>query len=58
MICWIPPINERFKLNFDGSRIENKNALGWVIKDSNGIIKMVASRQIGNASIILWNLWL
>ena len=35
-----------------------KNALGWVIKDSSGIIKMVASRQIGNASIILWNLWL
>ena len=25
---WIPPINERFKLNFDGSKINNISALG------------------------------
>ena len=52
-ISWIPPINGRFKLNFDGSTIENKNTSRWVIKDSNGTIKMVASRHIGNASIVI-----
>ena len=52
-ICWIPPINNRLKLNFDGSRVQNISALGWVIRDSNGIIKMAASRHIGNSSIIV-----
>lgn len=27
--------------------------LGWVIRDSNGIIKMTASRHISNASMII-----
>ena len=39
-IRWIPQINRRFKLIFDGLRINNINALGWVIRDSNGIIKI------------------
>ena len=46
-------INGRFKLNFDGSRMENKSTSGWVIRDSNGTIKIVASRHIGNPSIII-----
>ena len=46
-------INGRFKLNFDGSRMENKSTLGWVIRDSNGTIKIVASRHISNPSIII-----
>ena len=37
----IPPINGRLKLSFDGSRIESKRASRWVIRDPNGIIKMV-----------------
>ena len=52
-IRWIPPINNRFKLNFDGSRVQNISALGWVIRDSNGIIKMAACNHIGNSSIIV-----
>ena len=43
----------RFKLNFDGCRVESKSASGWVIKDSDGIIKMVACRHLGNTSIII-----
>ena len=46
-------INGRFKLNFDGSRMENKSTSGWVIRDSNGTIKIVASRRISNTSIII-----
>ena len=52
-ICWIPPINNSFKLNFDGFRVQNISALGWVVRDYNGIIKMVACRHIGNSSIIV-----
>ena len=52
-IRWIPHINGRFKLNFNGSKIHNTSVLGWVIRDSNGIIKMVACRHIGNSSIIV-----
>ena len=52
-IHWIPPINEIFKFNFDGSKVENKTTLGWVIGDSNGIIKMTISRLMGNTSIII-----
>ena len=46
-------VNNRFKLNFDGSIVQNISVLGWVIRDSNSIIKMVACRQIGNSSIIV-----
>ena len=28
-----PPINNRFKLNFDGYRVQNISTLGWVIRD-------------------------
>ena len=52
-IRWIPPINGRFKLNFDGSRINNITASSWVIRDSNGTIKIAGSRHLGNASIII-----
>ena len=52
-IRWIPPINERFKLNLDGSMINNISASSWVIKNSNGIIKVAGSRHLGNASIIM-----
>ena len=52
-IHWISLINGRFKLNFDGSRIENKSALGWFIKYSNGTITMVASTNKDNVSIII-----
>ena len=52
-IFWIPPINERSKLNFDDSKIQNRSASGWVIRDSNGIIKMDANRHLGNTSIII-----
>ena len=51
-ICWIPLINNRFKLTFDGSRVQNISALRWVIRDSNDIIKMAACRH-GNSSIIV-----
>ena len=50
---WIPPISANFKLNFDGSRVENRSAWGGVIRDSNGIIKIATSRHMGNASIII-----
>ena len=46
-------INIRFKLNFDGYRVQNISVLGWVILDSNGFIKMAACRYIGNSSIII-----
>ena len=52
-IIWIPQINGIFKLNFDGSRINNISASGWVIRDSNGIINVVGSRHLGKASIII-----
>ena len=26
LTCWIPPISGNFKLNFDGSRVENRSA--------------------------------
>ena len=52
-ILWIPPINGRFKLNFDCSRINNISASGWVNRDSNGIIQMAGSRHLGNALIII-----
>ena len=48
LIRWIPPVNGRFKLNFDGSKIKNKSVLGWAIRDSNGTIKMTANIHIGN----------
>ena len=44
-IRWIPPINERFKLKFDGLRINNISFSGWVIRDSSGIIKIAGSRH-------------
>ena len=40
-------------MNFDDSRINNICALGWVIRDSNGIINLVGSKHLGNASIII-----
>lgn len=52
-ICWIPPINKIFKLNFNDSKIQNENILKWVIRDSNHAVKMVASRHISNALIII-----
>ena len=52
-IRWIPAINERFKLNFDVSGMRNKSVSRWMIRDYNGIIKMIASRCLGNASIIV-----
>ena len=52
-IRWIPPIIDRFKLNFDGSRIQNKSVLGWVITYSDGIIKMAAYKYVGQSSIIV-----
>ena len=52
-ISLIPPINNRFKLNFDGSRVQNISGLRWVIRNSNGIIKMATCRHIGNSSIIV-----
>ena len=52
-IHWIPPIYDRFKLNFDGLGINDTSALGWVIKDSNGIIKMAGCRHLGKSSIII-----
>ena len=48
-IRWIPPINGRFKLNFDGSKINNISALGWVIKNSYRIIMVAGSRHLSNA---------
>ena len=41
-IQWIPLINGRFKLNFDGSRVQNNSALELVIRDFNGIVKIDA----------------
>ena len=52
-IRWIPPINGRFKLNFDGSRDQNISASRLAFRYSNGTIKMAASRHLGNASIII-----
>ena len=52
-IRWIPPINGRFKLNFDGSRINNTSALGWVIRDFNGTINIARSRHLSNVLIII-----
>ena len=52
-IRWIPPINGKLKSNFDGSTVQNNNALGRVIRDSNDIIKMVLCRYMRNSSIIV-----
>ena len=52
-IRWIPLINGRFKLNIGGSRVQNNSVVGWVIRDCNGILKMVACKHIGNSSIII-----
>ena len=52
-IRWIPPIIVRFKSYFDGSRMLDKSALGWVIRDSNSIIKMAACKHVGKSSIIV-----
>ena len=52
-VGWIPPINDRFKLNFDGSKVRNNSAIGWVIRDSNGILKNVTCKYIDNSSIII-----
>ena len=53
MNLMMPPINEKIKLNFDRSKIENKNAFKQVIKDSNGIIKTFTSKHTSNASIFV-----
>ena len=47
------PISNRFKLNFDGYRVQNISVLGWVIRDSSGIIKIAARRHIVNSSIFV-----
>ena len=47
------PINGRLELNFDGSRVESKSVSEWVIRDSNGTIKMIACRHLGKTSIII-----
>ena len=52
-VHWIPSIYDRFKLNFDGLRINDTSALGWVIRNSNGIIKMVGCKHLGKSSIII-----
>ena len=49
-IQWIPPINGRFKLKFDGSRVQNNSVVGWVIRS---ILKMAECKQIGNSLIII-----
>ena len=48
---WIPLTNGRFKLNFNGSRINNISTSRWVIRDSYEIIKMTRSRHLGDALI-------
>ena len=40
-------------MNFDGSMIESKSGSGWVIRDSNGIIKLSAFRHLAKTSIIV-----
>ena len=52
-IHWILLIYDRFKLNFDDSRINDTSALGWVIRDSNGIIKVAGCRHL--ARQVLYN---
>ena len=52
-IRWIPLINGRFKLNFDDSKIQYRSGSGWVIRDSDEMIKMIANRHLGNTSIII-----
>lgn len=54
-ICWIPVINNRFKLN---SMVQDfRIRVLWVglllIRDSNDIIKMATCRYLGKASINL-----
>ena len=41
-----------FKLNFDGSRIQDISTSGWVIRDTNGTIKMMVTKHLGSALII------
>ena len=45
-IRWILLIIGRFKLNFDGLRMQNKSALRWVSRDFNDIINMVAYKYV------------
>ena len=40
-------------MNFDGSRVQNKSVLGWVIRDSNGLIRKATCRHIGYSSTIV-----
>ena len=49
----ISSINGKIKLKFDDLRVENKSASSWIIRNSNGIVKIVASRHIDNVSIII-----
>ena len=41
-----------FKLNFDGSRIQDISTSGWVIRDTNGTIKMTVTKHLDSALII------
>ena len=40
-------------LDFDGFRIKDVSVSGWVIKDSNGIVKMNGNKHLSNALIII-----
>ena len=51
-IRWNPHINGIFKLNVDGSRINNIRASEWAIKDFNATIKLIKSRHLGNTLTI------
>ena len=56
LIRWIPPIYDRFKLNFDDPRIKDTNALGWVIRDSNSIIKTVGCMTVRDGILATKNI--
>lgn len=49
----IPPISRNFKLNFDGSMVKNRSVSRWVIRNSNGIIQMIANKHMDDALIII-----
>ena len=45
----ISQINDMFKLKFNGSKLESKSVSWCVIRYSNGVIKMVVCRHLGNS---------
>ena len=51
---WTRPPDDWFKLNFDGSKLDDKwAALGYVIRDSQGREAILGSKACGHTSVLV-----